>query len=145
MPGFGAPPLVRKLKIITFTLAGNSFAWQLEKWKLNDNTEDGEKLYTFGAADATAEFREDAEPDYSLDMTYFSDWRSGGISDYLWLNDQVTLAFVLDHHPDISAEHVRWSGSLKIKAPTVGGDVRTTERTEVTFPVIGKPTYARIP
>jgi hypothetical protein len=135
----------RKLRILTLTLGGISFQCQLQKWKMNNNTEDGEKFYTYCGPGPEGEFREDAEPDYSLDMTFFSDWRSAGISDYLWSNDQVAVAFVVDHHPDIIGEHVKWTGNLKIKAPTVGGDARTTEITEITLPVIGKPTYARIP
>lgn len=135
----------RKLKIITFRLSGVDFQCQLQKWNLANNTEDGEKFYTFCGPGTEGEFREDAEPDYALELTFFSDWRSAGISDYLVLNDQVTVAFYLDHHPDIIGEHVRWTGSCKIKAPNVGGEARTTEMTEVTLPVIGKPTYARIP
>ena len=140
-----AVPQSRKLKILTLTLGGISFQCQLQKFKMNNNTPDGERFYTYCGPGPEGEFREDAEPDYSLDMTFFSDWRSAGISDYLWLNDQLPVAFIVDHHPDIVGEHVRWTGTLKIKAPTVGGDARTTEITEITLPVIGKPTYTRIP
>lgn len=140
-----AVPQSRKLKIVTFTLAGISFQCQLQKWKLNNNTEDGERFYTFCGGGPEGEFREDAEPDYALEMTFFSDWRSAGISDYLTVNDQLTVAFLLDHHPDIVGEHVKWTGSVKVKAPPVGGDARKTEMTEITLPVIGKPVYTRIP
>ncbi len=77
-------------------------------------------------------------------MTFYSDWRSGGISDYLQENDEVQVSFQLDHHPDIVGEHVRWTGDVKIKAPTVGGDVRTTETTAVTLQCVGKPEYERV-
>lgn len=133
-------PHSRKLKIITFTLLGTSFECQLQKWKMNNNTEDGERFYTFCP---TGEFREDAEFDYSLDLTFFADWRFNGISDFLFTNDQTRVAFVLDHLPDIVGEHVRWTGECKIKAPSVGGDARTTEMTEVTMPIFGEPTYSR--
>jgi len=131
----------RKLKLITFTLGGNSFECQVKQWNIANNSDDGEKLYAFCP---DGEFREEAEPDYALELTFFSDWRSNGVSDYITVNDQQTVAFVLDHHPDIPAEHVRWSGNCKLKAPSVGGEARTTEMTETTAPIIGKPTYLHL-
>jgi len=131
----------RKLKIITFTLAGVSFQCQLQSWKMNNNTNDGDRFYTFCA---DGEFVEDAEPDYTLELKFLADWTLSGVSDYLWSNDLQVVAFILDHLPDIAGEHVRWSGNAKIKAPTVGGDVRTTELTEATLKCIGKPTYVRL-
>jgi hypothetical protein len=131
----------RKLKLITFTLGGNSFECQVKQWNIANNSDDGEKLYAFCP---DGEFREEAEPDYALELTFFSDWRSNGVSDYLTVNDQQTVAFVLDHHPDLPAEHVRWSGNAKIKCPSVGGEARTTEMTEITMPIIGKPTYLHL-
>jgi hypothetical protein len=131
----------RKLKLITFTLGGNSFECQVKQWNIANNSDDGEKLYAFCP---DGEFREEAEPDYALELTFFSDWRSNGVSDYITVNDQQTVAFVLDHHPDIPAEHVRWSGTCKLKAPSVGGEARTTEMTETTAPIIGKPTYLHL-
>lgn len=131
----------RKVKLITFTLDGTAFECQVKTWNIANNTDDGERYYT---QCPDGEFREDAEPDYALELEFFADWRSNGISDFLWSNDQETVAFVLDHHPDIVGEHVRWTGSVKVKAPNVGGEARTTEMTEVTLPIVGKPTYARI-
>lgn len=135
----------RKLKIVTFSLAGITFQCQLQKWNIKNNSPDGEKFYTFCGPGPEGEFREDAEPDYSLEMTFFSDWRSAGISDYLTVNDLAVVAFLVDHHPDIVGEHVKWTGSCKIKAPDAGGEARKTEMTEITIPIIGKPTYTRIP
>ena len=102
------------------------FECQVNKWNIANNTEDGEKFYVFCP---DGEFREEAEPDYALELTFFADWRSDGVSDFLTANDQQTVAFQLDHHPDIVGEHVRWAGSVKLKAPNVGGDARTTEMT----------------
>lgn len=131
----------RKVKIITFTLDGISYECQVQTWNVANNTEDGERYY---AQCPDGEFREDAEPDYALELTFFADWRSDGISDYLWANDLSLVDFQLDHHPDIPAEHVRWSGEVKIKAPNAGGEARTTEMTEVTLQITGKPVYARV-
>lgn len=136
-------PFSRKLKVITFSLAGNAFECQLKDWKMNNNTPDGERFYTY-CGPSGGEFYEEAEPAYALDLKFFSNWRLNGISDYLTVNDQQIVAFVLDHHPDIVGEYVRWSGTLKIKAPPVGGEARTTEMTEVTLPVVGKPAYTRM-
>lgn len=131
----------RKLKLIEFDLGGTNFECQIKTWNLPNNTDDGDKIYTFCP---DGEDREETDPDYALELTFFSDWRSGGISDFLVENDGETAAFQLDHHPDIVGEHVRWTGSVKLKAPSVGGDARTTETQEVTLQCIGKPVYARI-
>lgn len=128
----------RKVKIITFTLDGISFECQVQTWSMANNTEDGERFYS---QCPDGEFREDAEPDYALELTFYSDWRSDGISDFLTVHDQETVAFELHHHPDIAAEHVSWEGDIKLKAPNAGGEARTTEMTEVTLQVVGKPTY----
>jgi hypothetical protein len=132
----------RKLKIITLDIGGTEFQVQLKEWTLNNNTDDGETFYTFGGDDEA--FVETPDGDFTLDCTFYSDWRSGGISDYLWENDGEQVAFQLDHHPDVAAEHVRWTGDLSIKAPTVGGEARVTEETPVTFRIVGTPTYARV-
>lgn len=133
----------RKLKKITFTVDGNSFACQLKEWALANNTEDGEKIFSFCGPGEEGEDREESDPDYALEMTFFSDWRSNGISDWSWVNDGRTVGFVLDHHPDIPEEHVTWTGQLKVKAPNVGGEARTTEESEVEWAIIGKPVYTR--
>lgn len=130
----------RKVKLIEFTVDGSAFQCQIQKWNMANNTEDGERYYT---QCPDGEFREEAEPDYALELTAFADWRSGGLSDFLTEHDGEKLAFQLDHHPDIAAEHVRWAGTVKVRAPNAGGESRTTEMTEVTLPVKGKPTYSR--
>lgn len=134
----------RKLKLIEFSLgtdpADIAFECQIQTWSLNNNTEDGDKIYTLCP---TGEDREETDDDYSLDITAFSDWRSDGFSDYLWSHDKQTVNFRLDHLPDIPAEHVTWTGQLVIKAPSVGGEARENEMTEVSFMIIGKPVYAR--
>ncbi|GEL17688.1 hypothetical protein [Pseudonocardia asaccharolytica] len=130
----------RKLKQITFDLGGVEYQCQVVSWQMVNNSEDGEKRYTYCP---DGEFREETDPDWSLELTFYSDWRSGGISDFLTLQDGQDVAFQLDHHPDIPAEHVRWTGTVTVKAPSVGGEVRTTEQTEVTLPCVGKPVYSR--
>lgn len=132
----------RRLKTITFTLGGTSFECQVREWNLDPGEEDGDMLYSFCP---TGEDREETDPEPTLEVTFFSDWRSGGISDYLWTNGGQTVGYVLDHHPDIPEEHTRFSGQLKIKRPAVGGEARTTEVSEVTFALVGLPDYERVP
>ena len=54
------------------------------------------------------------------------------------------VTFQLDHHPDIPSEHVRWTGTLHIKAGGAGGDANATESTSTTFACVGKPAYSRV-
>lgn len=130
----------RKIKLIEFAIGATQFECQISSWTLENNSDDGEKFYTLCP---DGEFREEAEPDYALSLTFFSDWRSGGLSDFLVANDGEDATFTLDHHPDIPAEHVTWTGTVRVKAPNVGGDARTTETQEITLQVIGKPVYVR--
>jgi hypothetical protein len=134
-------PQSRKIKVITFTLDGTAYECQLQKYKINNGTDDGERYYTLCPG---GEFREEADPDWSLELTFFADWRAGGISDFLSTNDQQEADFVLDHLPDVAAEHVRWSGTVKIKAPGVDAEARKTEMLEITMPIKGTPTYLHL-
>lgn len=131
----------RRLKLVEFSLDGNNFECQLRNWTVANNTDDGERLYTFCP---TGEDREEADDDYALELEFYADWRSAGISEFLWQNDQQIVAFNIEHHPDIPAEHRRISGQVKVKAPPIGGEIRTTEMTEVTLPIIGRPTNVAV-
>lgn len=133
--------LQRRLKLVTFTLGATSFECQLNSWILDIGEQDGDRQYTFCPDGA---FTEETDPDPTLQLKFFSDWRSGGVSDYLWVNRGLVVAYVLDHHPDIAAEHVRFSGNVRIKAPPVGGDARTTEISEVTLQCQEIPTYLHL-
>jgi len=135
------PLHTRKVKLIEFALDSTSFECQVQAFNVANNTEDGERLYSLCP---DGEVFEEAEPDYALELTFYADWRSDGISDFLTAHDGETVAFTFDHHPDIPAEHVQRTGQVKLRAPNLGGEARTTEMTEVTLPCIGKPTYARV-
>lgn len=130
-----------KLKNSTLSLAGVQFEEQLTDFKLNNDSDDPEQFYTYSP---TGAFQEAADDAYSLELKFFADWRAGGISDFLVANDGSTVAFTLSHNTDIVGQYVRWTGSVLIKAPTVGGEVRTTELTETKLGVIGKPVYSRV-
>lgn len=134
----------RKIKLVEFSLGTDpddiAFECQLNTWTINNNTEDGDKIYTLCP---DGEDTEETDPDFSIDLTFFADWRSDGISDFLWSHDGETMTLTIDHHPDIALEHVKWVGQVKIKAPNVGGEARENEMTETTLQFIGKPVYSR--
>ncbi len=141
-------PKARKLKTITLSIGGTSCEAQVKSWTLNNNTNAGNTVFTFGGNDLVptdpGAIIEDSDPDWTLDLTLLSDWATGGISDFLTIHDGETVAFVLDHLPNQVGEHVRWSGNLKVLAPSAGGDANTTEETKVTLKIVGKPTYTHL-
>jgi hypothetical protein len=135
----------RRLKIITLTIGGVDYSCQITSWTLSFGIKTGTRVYTYcSAGEGQNTFIEETDGDPTLLMKFLHDWTSGGFSDYMVLNNMTTAAFVIDHHPDIVGEHVRLSGNLQIQAPDVGGDARVTEVGQVTWPVLGIPTYARI-
>lgn len=135
------PTNQRKRKQITFTLDGNTYECQIMNAVITNNTEDGEKFFTY-CAPPDNEFREEADDDYALELTYFVDWGVGGISRVLEALDQQTVAFSFVDYPDVPEWQSTKSGSVKVKAPNYGGEVRTTDQKELTLPIIGKPAIA---
>lgn len=132
---------VRRLKLLELTIGTVSVECQLNSWTLDPGTQDGDRLYTY-CPDGVAIAETDNEP--TLQVKLYADWRATGFSDFVWSNPNTVVAFTLDHHPDIPAEHVRWTGQLLIKPAPVGGDVRGNEETEMTFQIIGDPVYTRV-
>jgi hypothetical protein len=131
----------RRIKQIEFTIGGQAFQCQVKTWTLDPGIEDGDPIY---AQCPEGVAREETDPEASLECEFYSDWRSNGISRYLWEHNGETAEFVLDHHPDIPGEHVRWSGELIIKPGPAGGEARNTEMTEVTFAILGLPTFEAV-
>ena len=140
------PAQVRRLKYITFALGTDpdvtQFECQLSNWSITNNTPDAAKLFVYCDED-NGEVFEETDPSYALDLTFFADWRENGISDYLWAHDGEDVDFTLVHNAGIEGEEVTWTGTCRIKAPTVGGEARTNEQTTVTLQIIGKPTMER--
>jgi hypothetical protein len=131
----------RKLKILVLDIGGTEFQIQCRKAEVQNNTDDGEFFPTYDPDDGG--FVEAADDSYALDLEFYADWRSNGISDYLWLQDGNTVTFSVTHNSDIPAETVSWTGEVLIKAPNALGDVRTTEVTATTLQIVGKPDYNR--
>lgn len=130
----------RRLKTIIFDLDGAEYQCQVKTWKLDAGEQDGDRMYSFCE---DGDFIEETDTEPVLELTFYSDWRSAGISDWLWTNRGRDVEFQLDHHPAIALEHVRWNGTVKIKSPSVGGEARETEVSEVSLQVIGEPEYSR--
>lgn len=126
-------PHVTKHKIVTLDVGGEDFAIQLRAYQLVNDTEDGERAYTFAP---DGEYEEETDPVWNLEMTLLTDWRVNGVSDFLFSHNGEVMPFQLDVNPDIPAEHVRFSGDVKIKAPSVGGEARTTATHEITLPLL---------
>lgn len=131
----------RQLKVITFTLDAVSYECQIVSWTLDPGIPDATRVETF-CPDGVA--LEERTPEPTLRFTFLSDWREGGISDVLTANSGQDAEFVLDHHPDIPAEHVRWTGTVRLKAPPVGGEKNNGERTEITLQCLTQPVYTRV-
>lgn len=135
---------IKKLKLITFRIgdetSGTQFECQVQSWSLDPGIEDGDLLYSYCPDGVEVD---EVDPTPSLELTFYSDWRSEGISAFLWENNGMVADFLLEHHPDDPESFVTWSGKVKVKPGPVGGEVRENEMTEVTLQCVGMPTFAR--
>jgi len=130
----------RQIKQITLTLGVLSFECQVSSWTYDPGIPDGERFYTQCPDGVIVD---EGIPEPTLQLSFFSDWRSDGISDFLSAHTGEDAEVELNHHPDIPAEHVVWTGLVRLKAPPVGGESRVIERTEVTLVCVGPLAYAR--
>lgn len=131
----------RQLKLIEFTLDDTNYECQVVSWTVDPGIPDATRVETF-CPDGVA--LEEGVPEPTLQFTFLSDWTEDGISDFLTAHSGEDVEFVLDHHPDIALEHVRWTGTVRLKAPPVGGEKRAGERTEITLQCLTEPVYTRV-
>lgn len=130
-----------QLKYLSLNIDGNEFRAQLKSWNLNNNSDDPDKIYTYGA-DGQNEDSEEEIPSWELVLSFYSDWRTPtGISHYLWINGGQTVDYTIEHNLGSTGNNPTFSGQVKLKRPSVGGDVRTTEVTDITLAVVGEPDY----
>lgn len=130
-----------QLKYVSLDIGGNEFRAAISTWRLVDNTEDPEKIYSYGA-DGQNEDTEEEVPDWALELTFFSDWRTPtGLNHYLWTNAGQVVTYTIGHHLGTTGEDPEFSGEVRLKRTPVGGQVRTTEVTELTLPIVGVPDY----
>lgn len=130
----------RKLKTLTLDIDGVQYQKQVTNWRMVNGTDEPETVYVFSPGD---EFADEADPSWTLELTFLADWTAAGLSTFLTEHNAEEVPFQVDHHPDIPTDHVRWVGVLKLKAPDVGGEVRATETTELTMKVVGEPVFSR--
>jgi hypothetical protein len=129
------------LKYVSFDLDGNEFRAQLRTWNLNNNSDSPDKIYTYGA-DGQNEDSEEEVPDWELAMEFYADYRTPtGLNHWLWTNKGNTVDYTIHHNLGVTGEDPTFSGQVKIKAPSVGGEVRTKEVTSLTLAVVGEPDY----
>lgn len=127
----------RRLKIITLTVDSNSFDCQVSSWTFDPGVKPGALMYSFCSdGEGNNSFYEETDEEPTLQLKFFDDWRSDGISTFLHDNVNTVVDFVLDHHPDIVGEHRRITGQLKVIPHPIGGDARVTEVGDVTLPVL---------
>jgi hypothetical protein len=88
------------------------------------------------------DFEEETDAEPTLAVTFFADWREDGISDFLWTNRGQVATVSITHHAGLVGEEVQFTGKVRLKAPPVGGEARTTEEQEVTF-VVTELDYVR--
>lgn len=134
-------PHHRKLRTILLELGGVDYTNQVRTARTVNNTGDPERLPVYAPA---GEILEPAEPEWALELTLYSDWRSAGISDYLSANDSTTVTFVHQLHVGVTGETVQRAGDVVLKAPAMGGEARSQDMTEVTLQIVGEPTYTRV-
>lgn len=140
-------PHNRRLKLITLAIDGDQYECQITNWKINPPANVvGDKGYTYCP---DGEYREETDPeDWTVDLTWLTDWRANGLDRVLWANQGDTVTFVLRNHPDITGEAAEWSGSVILQAPAAGGDARATETSEITLIGVGDvplPSYPVVP
>jgi len=122
------------------TIGATSFQDQVTDWRLENGAGEGDRTPTYSPE---GEVVEDAEPEYTLNISFFHDWRVGGISDFLQVNRGQEAAFVAVQHADLAELTHHYSGTLKLKAPPAGGAAGENDAAEVELTVIGRPTYTR--
>jgi hypothetical protein len=129
----------RRLKVALIAVGGSNFECQIKNWSLDPGEQDGDRQYTFCP---DGEFVEETDPEPTLELEFFADWRSNGISDYLWEHRGEEADVSITNHPDLPAETTLFSGTVRLKAPPVGGEARSTEMQTVTL-LVTNLNYAR--
>lgn len=137
------PLKVLKLKKANMTFGANDFSVQLQTVTLDPGAQDGEYLYSYGG-DEEGVYVEDTDYEPTMELVFYADWRANGVSEYFWNHAGETVDFVLDHHPYDPTLHVQFTGKVKIQPAPVGGEVRTSEMTEITLQCVGLPVMTRV-
>jgi len=129
------------LKYVSLDIGGNEFRAQITDWKLTDETDEGDSIFTYGP-DGQNEDQEEGTDAWNLELKFFADYRTPtGLNHYLWTNAGQTAEYTIHHNLGTAGSDPVFSGEVKLKRPNVGGEVRTKELTELTLKVVGVPDY----
>jgi hypothetical protein len=74
---------------------------------------------------------------YYLDIDYLQDWRTSGISFYLWNHENETVAFHFS--PDVDGTPAM-AGNVRLRCPSFGGPALQPARDRVQLACTAKPT-----
>lgn len=128
-----------KTAIVTFTTPVLAdFSCQMMAMAPSNNTDDGDRYYTF-CADGSGEGREEPDDDWTVTLRGKMDWTPGGISRYLAANDGDLVELTINFDNGVDDWDREWVGTVRIKDPGDGGDARAPQEFEVTLPYVGKP------
>lgn len=101
-----------------------------------------EVTYTTLCSDGT--FSEVGRSTYALALRLGQDWANAqGLARWLWDNEGTTAAFRLQAHGSGTASSTdapAMTGTVRIVAPSYGGEVDNYAEAEVTLPCVAKPT-----
>jgi hypothetical protein len=135
-------PLARRITTISLTVDGTDFSTQINNFVFDPGVTPGDQQFTLSSAgEGHNAFFEDTDPKATLAIKAYEDWRSDGLSDFIYSNINAVVDFVLEQNPDIPDEHTLISGSLKIIPHATGGDARAYAQIDATFQVLPGYTY----
>ncbi|NQX26833.1 hypothetical protein HQQ81_05640 [Microbacteriaceae bacterium VKM Ac-2854] len=75
---------------------------------------------------------------WELSGTVMQDYDLESLEDWCFENRSTVVPFQFE--PDSTAGRRAWSGSVKVRPLTVGGDVKKRNTSDFTFPLVGEPT-----
>jgi hypothetical protein len=135
-------PHSRRITTISLMVDSTDFSTQINDFSFDPGVKPGDLQFTLSSAgEGHNSFYEDTDPTPTLEIKAYEDWRSAGLSNFIYSNVNRVVDFVLEQNPDIAEEHTTITGSLKIIPHVTGGAARTTAALDATFPVLPGYTY----
>lgn len=128
------PVTVARTKEVQFSVGSppvSTFNCQFTTARLNDTTEAGDTIFTLCPDGETVE---ETDETYELNLVGLADWSDNGFSQWAWENRNTIVDFTLTTHPDKAAQTRVWTGQTKVIGTGAGGEARTNETFDVTWP-----------
>ena len=72
-----------------------------------------------------------------MQMTGLQDYETSGLADFLRDNAGLTVAY--EYAPRAGSGKAKWTGTLIVKHPPIGGEQGSFAEMELEFPIIGQP------